>query len=349
MRQFNIFRGTKGWLFMWERTIRFRHMRNETEVRRRAKAIDFWKKHGLEAAMDAFDVSRPTLFRWQQALAKKQGHLDALDPKSTAPKNKRKREYPPGLLDSIIKYRTAHHRLGKKALAVLLQAEGFSVSESYVGRCLNDLKKQRKLPAYRHVSVSARTGRMIERKAVRRKKIRRPKGKKRGLEVDTVVRFIDGVKRYIYTAIDVERKFAFAGGYTNHSSASAADFLGKLIAVAPFPVTEIQTDNGSEFAALFDDACKRLGITHFHTYPRCPKMNCHVERFNRTLSEDFIASNRGLLRDDLEAFNEALIDWLLWYNNIRPHQSLGMVSPLRYIVSTLSRRESQKCWTRTDY
>lgn len=309
--------------------------------------MDFWKKHGLEAAMDAFDVSRPTLFRWQQALAKKQGHLDALDPKSTAPKTKRRRQYPPKLLDRIIEYRAAHHRFGKGPLTVLLKAEGFNVSESYVGRCLDDLKKQGKLPAYRHVSVSAKTGRMIERKAIRRKKTRR--AHKRGIEADTVVRFVDGIKRYIYTAIDVERKFAFAAAYTNHSSASAADFLGKLITVAPFPVTEIQTDNGSEFAWQFDDACKRLGIVHFHTYPRCPKMNGHVERFNRTLSEDFIAFNRGLLRDDLTAFNEALIDWLLWYNTIRPHQSLRMLSPLGYIVSTLSRRESQRCWTRTKY
>ena len=330
---------------MWERTIRFLHMRNEKEVRRRAKALDFWKKHGLEAAMDAFSVSRPTLFRWQASLARNQGRLDALDPKSTAPKAKRKREYPPKLLDRIIAYRRDHHRLGKGPLTVLLRAEGFNVSQSYVGRCLNDLKKQGRLPAYRHVSVSAKTGRMIERKLLRRKKIRR--AHKRGIEIDTVIRFVDGVKRYIYTAIDVERKFALAGAYTNHSSASAADFLGKLLAVTPFPVTEVQTDNGSEFAHLFEEACKRLGITHFHTYPRCPKMNCHIERFNRTLSEDFIVSNRSLLRDDLAAFNEALVDWLLWYNTTRPHQSLGMRSPLQYIVSTLPRRESQRCWTRT--
>jgi transposase InsO family protein len=345
MRVFNKFRGTEGWLFMWERTIRYLHMRNETEVRRRAKAIDFWKKHGLAAALDAFDVSRPTLFRWQQALAKKQGHLDALDPRSTAPKNKRRRRYHPKLLERIIEHRTAHHRLGKGPLTVLLNAEGFRVSESYIGRCLCDLRNQGRLPTYRHVSISARTGKMVERKRLRRKKIRR--AHKRGIETDTVVRFVDGIRRYIYTAIDVEKKFAFAAAYTTHSSASAADFLGKLIAVAPFPVTEIQTDNGSEFAAHFSDACKRLGIVQYHTYPRCPKMNCHVERFNRTLSEDFIAFNRGLLRDDLRAFNEALIDWLLWYNTVRPHQSLGMRSPLGYIVSTLPTRESQRYWTRT--
>ncbi len=76
-------------------------------------------------------------------------------------------------------------------------------------------------------------------------------------------------------------------------------------------------------------------------------MNAHIERFNRTLSEDFISLNRPLLRDDLHAFNEKLVDWLIWYNTIRPHESLGMLSPLRYIVSTLTARESHMCWTRT--
>jgi transposase InsO family protein len=167
------------------------------------------------------------------------------------------------------------------------------------------------------------------------------------MELDTVVRFIDGTKRYILTAIDVERRFSFAGAYTTHSSASAADFLKKVIEVCPFPVTELQTDNGSEFALRFEEACTVLGLTHFHTYPRSPRMNGTVERFNRTLSEDFIAWHLPLLRDDLHAFNEKLVDWLLWYNTTRPHEALGLVSPLRYIVSTLSSEECQMWWTRT--
>jgi len=342
MRQFNKLRGTEGWLYMWERTIRFRHMRNTEEVRRRAKALDVWREHGIRAAMDAFDVSRPTLFRWRQALGKRQGHLDALDPKSRAPRHVRHRRCPDGFLERIVGLREEHPHLGKKKLAVLL-----GVSESYAGRCLTDLKKRNLLPALSKVSFSARTGRVFEHPRVYRTKLRRPKGARRGMELDTVIRFVDGVKRYILTAVDVERKFAFAGAYTGHSSESAADFLRKVVEVCPFPVSELQTDNGSEFARHFEDACDALRLTHFHTYPRTPKMNACIERFNRTLSEDFIQTHRILLRDDLAAFNRALVDWLLWYNTERPHQSLGMVSPLRYIVSTLTARESQMCWTST--
>ena len=345
MRQFNVFRGTKGWLSMWERTIRFRSMRNKEEVDRRVRALTFWEKHGEQAALDAFSISRRTLYRWQGALKESTGRLDALDPKSTAPKGRRKRTVLPQVEAFIIKERGDHYRLGKKKLAVLLKEEGHAVSESYVGRVIGDLKQRGLLSQHRKLSFQAKTGNHTETPVFRRTKLRRKV--KRGMELDTIVRFIDGVKRYILTAIDVEKKFAFAGAYTSHSSASAADFLRKVVEVCPFLIEELQTDNGSEFAKYFEDACIILGLTHFHTYPRSPKMNPFVERFNRTVSDDCIMRHRALLRDDLVAFNEKLVDWLLWYNCRRPHESLGLVSPLRYIVSTLSTEECQRWWTCT--
>lgn len=347
MRHFNKFRDTTGWLYMWERTIRFRSMRNKQEVERRVKILDFWQKHGAKAAQDAFSVSERTLFRWQAALAKRQGHLDALDPKSTAPKGRRKRVILPDVQTFIIEQRTAHPRLGKKKLAVFLKEDGYAVSESYVGRVVHDLKERRLLPQYRKLSFYARSGAHHERQQVRHVKLRRKQ--KSGMELDTIVRFIDGVKRYILTAVDVERKFAFAGAYTNHSSASAADFLRKAIEVCPFSISELQTDNGSEFAEHFEAACAILSLTHFNTHPRSPKENPFIERFNRTISEDFIMLNRPLLRDNVSGFNEKLVDWLIWYNTKRPHESIGLVSPLRYILSSLTAEDCQRYWTRTCY
>jgi len=347
MRQFNKFKGMRGWLSMWERTIRFRLMRNKPEVDRRVKILDFWKEHGTKPAVDAFDVSERTLFRWQAALAKAQGHLEALDPQLTIPKGRRRRVVLPEVEAFIIKERTEHWRLGKKKLAVLLREDSYVVSESYVGRVIGDLKKRDLLPSGRKLSYYAKSGVFREQPVFRRTKLRRKV--KRGMELDTIVRFVDGIKRYILTAIDVEKKFAFAGAYTSHSSAAAADFLRKVIGVCPFVVDELQTDNGSEFAKHFEEACILLGLIHFNTHVRSPKENPFVERFNRTISEDFIMVNRPLLRDDVHAFNLKLVDWLLWYNTKRPHESIGMLSPLRYIVSTLTAEDCQRYWTRTCY
>lgn len=347
MRIFNKFKGTKGFISTWQRVIRFQSMRNQKEVERRVMILAFWWEYGDKAVKDAFGVSRRTLFRWQAVFNGAERKLSALDPKSTVPNRRRQRIYAHGLIEHIIVLRKEHPRIGKKKIAPLLKAEGFNVSESYIGRVLGDLKKRGLLPNKRKLSYYAKTGSFIEQKPLCHKKQRRPKGIKRGMEVDTLVRFIDGVKRYIYTAIDVEKRFAFAGAYTSHSSVSAIDFLSKLKDVLPYPLQELQTDNGSEFAILFCKACERLGITHYYTYPRSPKMNAHIERFNRTISEDFISCRRTLLRDDLNGFNQALTDWLLWYNVERPHESLGMLSPLRYIVSTLPIEECQRYWTST--
>jgi transposase InsO family protein len=76
-------------------------------------------------------------------------------------------------------------------------------------------------------------------------------------------------------------------------------------------------------------------------------MNAEIERFNRTIVEAFVNRNRQLLAYDLEAFNRKMMDWLVWYNTRRPHWSLGLISPLRYICGQLPTLESQKCWTDT--
>jgi transposase InsO family protein len=344
MRIRNNFKGTKGFLSLYEITLKWQNMRNQKEATRRVKALTFWKEHGLLATIDAFEVSRRTLFRWKKELDTAHGKLTALDPKSTAPKKRRQRIYNPEYIENVIQLRKNYGRVGKKKIAAM-----FGVSESYAGRTLTYLKERELLPQNKKLSLYARSGKLHERKRAKVKRKRRKN--KRGMEIDTIVRFINGTKRYILTAIDVERKFAFAGAYTNHSSLSAKDFLLKLKTVCPFKIEEIQTDNGSEFAHHFHSACDDLGITHYHTYPRCPKMNAYIERFNRTISEGFIMRNRMLLAIDIDAFNEKLIDWLLWYNGKRPHQSLGMISPLQFIVREmgLSTRECQKWWTSTHH
>lgn len=348
MRIKNTLAGTKGWKYLWERTIRFLHMRNKAEVARRAKALDIWREHGLEAAMDAFDVSRPTLFRWKQALRQQNGHMNALDPKSTAPKERRRRIIPDAVKDAIVRERYFDPHLGKEKLAILLREDGIAdLSDSTVGRMLGDLKRQGVLPNPHSLSFNGRSGRHHERTRTYKKKLRST-GHTGGLvKADTVVRFVDGTKRYILTALDVESKFAFAYAFTSHGSHAAADFMRTFKDIAPIGLTHVQTDNGSEFAAHFDMALDTAGIVHFHTYPRSPTQNAEIERFNRTLSEAFIQYHRSLLAHNLDLFNKQLMDWLLWYNTRRPHWSLGLVSPLRYIVSTLPELESQKCWTST--
>ena len=339
--------GTKGFVSGWEEAIRFRDMITP-QAEERARTLTFWKKHGDAATKEAFGASRSTLFRWQAALRNNGGKLEVLVPKSTAPKTKRRRVIPKAVEALIIAERV-HECIGKEKIARLLKDDGIAtISPSTAGRIIGDLKKAGKLPNPVRVSLNGKTGKLMERKPRQSKPKLRSKGHEGALvKADTVVRFADGIRRYILTAIDLESEFAFAYAYTSHASTHAANFMRTFKQVAPVSLTHVQTDNGSEFADHFQSFCDDSGIVHFHTYPRSPKMNAEIERFNRTLSEAFISRHRQLLAHDLEEFNRQLMDWLLWYNTRRPHWSLGLVAPLRYICSKLAPEKSQMCWTST--
>ncbi len=56
-----------------------------------------------------------------------------------------------------------------------------------------------------------------------------------------------------------------------------------------------------------------------------------TERFNRTLQEDFVDQNLDVIRDKPE-FNRRLADYIIWYNTKRPHRTLGLKSPINYLI-----------------
>jgi len=253
--------------------------------------------------------------------------------------------------DRIIEIRT-EHCLGKDKVHRLLTNEGYNPdSASTIGRIIKNLKQRGSIPTNQKVSLNGRTGRIHQIKPRKTRPKLRNKQKYRVLQLDTIVRYIDGTKRYILTAIDTKTRITFATIYTNHGSASASDFLKNILQTIPDAPQSIQTDNGSEFAKHFRDTAKKLNLTHYHTYPRCPKMNAYIERFNRTLQEEWIRFNRHLIRDDVKKANDELMKYLLWYNSKRPHHSLNLASPFQAMLEsmTLSEMESQRWWTNTRY
>ena len=347
MQQYNKTKGIRGIVGVYNDALRFRDMITNL-AQERVRILMFWEKYGDVATKEAFKVSRPTLFLWQKTIRESGGRLESLVPRSTAPKNKRKRVIPEEVKKLIIEERS-HEKIGKEKLAKLLKDDGIAdISGSTVGRMIFDLKKQGKLPDPVKYSLNGKTGNMIEKKPRQSKKKLRSKGHAGQLaKADTIIRFTNGIKRYILTGIDLETKFGFAYAYVSHSSKTAAEFMRTFKGVAPISLTHVQTDNGSEFADHFEAYCGKEGIVHFHAYPRTPKMQSEIERFNRTLSEAFISRNRHLLAYDIDEFNRRLMDWLLWYNTRRPHWSIGLISPLRYICMKLTAEKSQMCWTST--
>ena len=152
------------------------------------------------------------------------------------------------------------------------------------------------------------------------------------LQLDTMERVLDRLKLYVYSAVDVKGKFAFSLPYRKKTSGNAADFFRKLQAVYPVLIRDVQTDNGSEFLSEFDEYLEQEQIPHLFTYPRCPKINGCVERYQRTLSEEFLQVHEHLIRWPRQFYLQ-LADYLVFYNGERAHQALEFQTPLAYLVS----------------
>ena len=100
---------------------------------------------------------------------------------------------------------------------------------------------------------------------------------------------------------------------------------------------EVLTDNGPEFGTRtsqqkefhpFERMLMELNIKHRYTRPYRPQTNGKVERFWRTIEDDMLTETQ--YQSDKELKDE-LISYLVYYNTIRPHQSLMGQSPLSFL------------------
>jgi len=326
-------------------------------IEKRLEIIKFCDEFGFKATKQAFGKSRSTIYLWKQKLKNSGGKLSALAPGDRSPRNKRHRVVDPFIERFIVEYRSAHARADKTtitpALAAACAKEGIKpVSESTVGRIIRDLKDKGRLPYGSKISIRGGTGTLLVREPKpKKKKLRRkdyvPQEPGDLVQMDTVAIFTAGLKRYIFTALDVCTRFAFAYAYKANSSANGSDFIGKFLRVAPFVTRRVQTDNGSEFASHFDDFCSKHQLTHFFNYPRHPESNGFLERFNRTVQEQCVNLYIDYL-DEPDDFNRKLMEYLIWYNTEKPHRGIGKLPPLRYYLDNfVTPQKSNMLWTLT--
>ncbi len=318
------------------------------EAHHRLKILHFCARHGPAATGEAFGVSRRTLYRWQRALTQAGGDPQALAVRSRAPHRRRQATWPPALSQAIRRLRTTYPNRGKAKLHVLLRPwcaqHGLALPRvSTIGRLI-----ARAPDRMRH-TPSRLDARGRPKPRTRRRKSRPPRPRPAQplavLAGDPVVRLHAGLRRYLFTFIDPCSRFAFAVATATASSRHATHALDALCALLPAPPRVLLSDNGPEFQGHFQHRLDERGITHWWTYPRSPKMNAHAERFNRTLQETFVDYHEDLLFDDLAAFNRKLADWLLAYNTVLPHHSLGRQSPVQSLIH--HQPECQMWWTHT--
>ena len=157
-------------------------------------------------------------------------------------------------------------------------------------------------------------------------------------QMDVVGRIFlaDGTELHAITGVDDHSRFCVCARLVARATARpVCDALAWAMRTHGVP-DQILTDNGKVFTArfgkgpgpvLFDRICNDNGIRHLLTAPYSPTTTGKVERFHRTLRAEWVRPNDGVFTTIVEA--QASLDaWVEHYNCERPHQSLGMASPV---------------------
>lgn len=99
-------------------------------------------------------------------------------------------------------------------------------------------------------------------------------------------------------------------------------------------IDAVMTDNGAEFGSgphsknkenhPFERLLMEMQMKHKYTKPYRPQTNGKVERFWKTLKEDFTEDS---LFNDINDLKEELLGYIVYYNEHRPHSALNGNTP----------------------
>ena len=158
---------------------------------------------------------------------------------------------------------------------------------------------------------------------------------------------INGIKYYLFVAIDRATRTLFYWVYDAKTAENAEGFMVKCLDFFPFGITHVLTDNGFEFTnrlikskkgnyctkpSKLDIVCQDKDIEHRLTKVNTPKTNGMAERANG------IIKNGTILRQQYASATEMINDmmrFLLYYILYRRHGSLkrelGVKTPFQAI------------------
>lgn len=147
---------------------------------------------------------------------------------------------------------------------------------------------------------------------------------------------------YQYDIIDCATRIKYKRLYDNFTPENTVDFLKRAerFFVPAFKIIAVQTDNGSENTyAQFPQIKRRhpvdiylesKDIKHLLIKASSPHLNGFIERSHGVDKRGFKHTGRELTVQNL---NEFLTKDCVLYNTYRPHQSLGMKTPMEYLRS----------------
>ncbi|UGQ09743.1 IS481 family transposase [Yinghuangia sp. ASG 101] len=139
---------------------------------------------------------------------------------------------------------------------------------------------------------------------------------------------------YLHNAVDDHSRLAYSEIHGDERKETAIAFWTRaraFFAEAGVTVERVLTDNGSCYRSkLWANTLAAQGITHKRTRPYRPQTNGKVERFNRTLLDEWAYATA--YRSEAER-REAFGPWLHSYNHHRGHTALGGKPPASRVTN----------------
>ena len=286
------------------------------------------------------NVSRSQFYEYKRAF---QEHgFDGLIDKPPIP-GPHPAELSPEVRKQIIALSLKHPTFGQQRIADQLQLQGVAVSASSVRNLWlkEDMETRYKRLLRLEEAAAAQAGFELTEEQIRLIEKANPCFRERHVESeypgqllsqDTFyVGRIKGVGRiYMQVVVDTYSSCAFGKLYTSKRPETAADIINDR--VLPFyeaqglTVENILTDNGTEYKGrpmihLYEILLELNDIRHRYTRVATPRTNGFVERFNRTILDEFFRTAfREKLYLTVEELQTDLDAWLEYYNTKRPHR-----------------------------
>lgn len=284
-------------------------------------------------------VSRATVYKWVRRF-RAEG-LEGLVDRSSRP-HRSPRQVPTGLAERIVARRLAEH-VGARELSALLGVPASTIGAvlrragvphlAHLDRLTGELVRGRRHSDLRY--EHDRPGSLLHVDVKKLGKIppgggwrvhgRRAQVRGRGLGWD-----------YVHVAVDDHTRLAYAEVLPDERATTCAQFLHRACQwfhdQHGITVRRVLTDNAKSYRVGTDWAavCSALQLKRRYTKPGCPWTNGKAERFNRTLQNRWAYRTPWTSNDERTA---ALAEFLIFYNTVRGHDSLGGNTPLNRLAA----------------
>lgn len=282
------------------------------------------------AALRAIGWSRSAYYRWQ-ARCRAFG-VKGLAAQSRRPRRINPRRWTRAQEWAVWRMRKQYPFMGKKRLKVMLDRDGTALSESTIGRILAKGVGLRRITpcAFLRGRVKAKRRRSFTSGHAQRW---RPdmKAARAGewIQIDHMSVSRDGDTLKEFKATCPVSKQLVARVYSRATANNASRFLNAVREDLPFELRSIQVDGGSEFCAEFEEACEALNLPLAVLPPKSPELNGVVERANDSSRTEFWSLYDGHLT--VKAASPALAQYQRFYNQVRPHCALDLMTPMEYL------------------